>query len=471
MMHQIKPYINEHHALGPDIYEPLFDNVFSGDVYNCWQLDSNSWQLRIVGGPASGKSVLAATIARKLREEYDGEKEAVASIFVGPDVEWNEIARDGVLRSIFRQMNEKYLEPIPSDRSELQDTPDILQEKGGKTTHASINEIHQGLEERVGHLERAFLVVDGTDRCGWFSDICLEKDIEKLERLGLKVVLTSRTLARSDDEWNMVTCDNCSDPQSLQVFWECKSGKHDEPYNLCISCYDADKCCPDRDCQSMGSFIQPYTRCRVEMSEAVAGTLQNFISWDLENEHGDLGLGSQSDTKPPLSMFGNDLRNSTRPRAASWLQEEIRVQADNNVALARLRTDLVLDNTVAIQDANALSGELPRTIVTFFDAAIESVRLQAKSLSNLGLRALVIWSDGVDTVDALLSCLANISFEGKCYSLGEVLHAAQGLLVAGQDDRKPINPFTFSFSTYLTGGYCSQIDEVKMELQSAEAHP
>lgn len=49
------PYSSERHELGPDIYEGLFRNVFDGDQYQCWLLEPNSWQLRIVGGPGSGK--------------------------------------------------------------------------------------------------------------------------------------------------------------------------------------------------------------------------------------------------------------------------------------------------------------------------------------------------------------------------------------------------------------------------------
>ncbi|KAI4600505.1 hypothetical protein KJ359_000860 [Pestalotiopsis sp. 9143b] len=223
--------------------------------------------------------------------------------------------------------------------------------------------------------------------------------------------------------------------------------------------------------QAKDSFVQPYTRRRIEMNEAVAGTLSNFIARELETEHGDLGLGSGAVDPPPLSQFGAALLNSRRPLPAEWLRDHIASLADHNVALARLRVDIVHENMATIQDAEAMPGGLPSALIVLFDAEIRGVMGQSREDADLGIRALALWAEGAKTeqgeqeLQELLDQLeaTGLVEEGAC-TAERVLHATRGLLMVAKLESRPIVAYSYTFRTYVTGGYCAVVDSMRAEL-------
>ncbi|KAK9772237.1 putative AAA+ ATPase domain-containing protein [Seiridium cardinale] len=464
-MYQDNTHMSSQYDLGPDISEALFDNVLRGDVFNAWKLKASFPQLRVVGGPGSGKSALASIVARRLRESYSHNDHAIATVFMHPQMQWDQRHREAVLFEILRQLHENSnscegpnapgLEPVTA-------TLRAVQDQGLESDTILI--LQQALKERLTELEQAFLILDGTNRCDWLSTRLLENDLLELESSGLKVLITSRTLAFDEEEWSETSCDVCL-KEALQIYWRCDSGKHEEVYISCEQCHQSNEICPNSECLARDSYIQPYTRRRIDMYEAVSGTLSSFVAQDLETEHGDMGLNSTALDKPPLSRLGYALLNSRRHHAAQWLRDHITNLADCNIALARLRIDIAHENMSAIEEAEALPGGLPYAVTAFFDAVINGIQVQEEFDSGLGLKTLALWADGAESEDELVEQLVSLGgvAESEC-TIDRILYATRGCLMVGKLEDKPILPYSYTFRTYVTGGYCGVVDKVRVEL-------
>lgn len=224
--------------------------------------------------------------------------------------------------------------------------------------------------------------------------------------------------------------------------------------------------------QASNSYIQPYTRRRIDMDEAVAGTLSNFVARELETEHGNLGLDSGATDLPPLSQFGLALLNSRRSHPAPWLRNHIAGLADRNVALARLRVDIVHENMEVIQEAEALPGGLPHALTVLFDAEIQGILAQSSQIdADLGIKTLAIWAAGADTEQYLLGQLEEVGGVGEsACTIERVLHATRGLLMIAKLEARPVLPYSYTFATYVTGGYCSVVDDMRAELGLAKSN-
>lgn len=311
------------------------------------------------------------------------------------------------------------------------------------------------------------------------------------------MMMTSRSLACDDEEfYDKTSCDACN-REPLGVYWRCESGKHqtvdddcadnddadnddadddddddcekeasdcgydldyeDYPdeevgtYILCPECHKSNDICPDPVCQASNSYIQPYTRRRIDMDEAVAGTLSNFVARELETEHGNLGLDSGATDLPPLSQFGLALLNSRRSHPAPWLRNHIAGLADRNVALARLRVDIVHENMEVIQEAEALPGGLPHALTVLFDAEIQGILAQSSQIdADLGIKTLAIWAAGADTEQYLLGQLEEVGGVGEsACTIERVLHATRGLLMIAKLEARPVLPYSYTFATYV----------------------
>lgn len=204
------------------------------------------------------------------------------------------------------------------------------------------------------------------------------------------------------------------------------------------------------------------------MVDELAGTMADYVSWDIENEHGDLDLGADIGLKPPLSMLGAKLKASRRPQAAQWLRNQIVDQADQNPAIARLRVDGAHENLSAIEDIDALPGQLPEALTAMFDASIARIKEQPQLDAELGLRALALWASEIDNQDDLLSELEATSIPESLCTIERVLHATGGFLYVAQEVYKPIVPYSFSFGTYVRGGYSDIVNKTLEDLRTMQ---
>ncbi|KAF7514566.1 hypothetical protein G7054_g15202 [Neopestalotiopsis clavispora] len=412
---------------------------------------------------------MVAVVAQKLRKTYDRNDDAVASIFIGPNMPWNETSRVEVLLSVLRQLHGRDANATPLVPGM---PPSIEQTSQPNATTPPIENIHEELKVQLKRLNRAFLLVDGIDRCGWFTNTSLEFDIQRLQRLGLKVLLTSRTLAFEQEDWENEDndCDSCGDDAS-QVYWSCESGLHPQAYIICQDCHVKLKSCPYPSCRSMDSYIQPYDKRRIEMDEIVDGKLRDYVTWNLENEHGNLGFGNDLTPKPPLSMLGARIRDSRRPNASLWLQNEILKLSGGNLSggnpsLARLGLDIANETILAVDNIDASPGQLPVAVTSLFEAGIRGIQEQGSPNAEIGLKALALWKLGYNTEEILLKKLEAASIPADQCTMERVLHATRGFLQQKllNADRRIIKEYTTSFHIHVWGGYSDIINSVVEKL-------
>ncbi|ETS73431.1 hypothetical protein PFICI_15036 [Pestalotiopsis fici W106-1] len=497
-MIQSSAKISQQYEVGPDISEQLFDNILKGEVFQAWKLKDNAWPLYIVGGPGSGKSTLASTVAQKLKGCDRFRPNAVVTIFVREQMQWDDNVRFLILLNVLHQLSEQSVKPIAVDgviRQSQNRTSDAVPDSESSLIHA--------IKESLQTFDNGFLILDCIDRLGPVPGESDDHVWKQFQDLGFKVMLTSRTLAFDEEEFLGTSCDACY-RGPLQVYWRCESGMHkavdddcvgndDEEnceeeeaadcgnglccdddldvdqqvgtYILCQDCYKSSDVCPDPECQASDSFIQPYTRRRIDMNEAVAGTLSKFVARELETEHGNLGLDSGATNVPSLSQFGSALLNSRRSRPAQWLRNHIAGLADHNVALARLRVDIVHENMETIQEAEALPGGLPHALAVLFEAEIQGVLRQSQIDADLGIKALALWATGAETEQYLLEQLMEVGHvEESLCTIERVLHTTRGLLMIAKLEDRPVLAYTYTFATYIKGGYCGVVDDIIAEL-------
>jgi hypothetical protein len=155
--------------------------------------------------------------------------------------------------------------------------------------------------------------------------------------------------------------------------------------------------------------------------------MRNFISWDLEREHGDLGLGSSA-SKPPLSVLGLSFRD--HPGSALHIAEEIWGLAEGHIGLAKARLDAIHE-AQSLEELLQLRHQLPGNIVNLYEAAVESMEAQNPRQSDLGLKAIAAAGrhfDGI-TVPRMQDLLKD-SVAARPRSGEDILHAAKGFLIA-----------------------------------------
>lgn len=260
------------------VFTGLYDHIFSSPRFEYWHSKDCNSQLRVYGGPGSGKAsfffthkpgvpshipgkstlgqcktqypartssnpliltcrsscqtTLLRLAASKLQATYRGYKDAVAHVFLQPHV-------DGArATSVLTQVLQSILVQLSSNctiSGNEQCPPGKLQREQG-----DLDSLYAALVERIGHLDNAFLIIDGLDWCsvGGVQGI-LESQLVVLQTAGLKIMASTRGLCLlPPDEvyWGFeYECDgkpNCGDVTS-GLFWVC--ALH-EKFTLCASC-------------------------------------------------------------------------------------------------------------------------------------------------------------------------------------------------------------------------------------------
>ncbi|KZL65992.1 TOL protein [Colletotrichum tofieldiae] len=389
----LHPALSERSTPRLDTWEPLWNGVLENNVFHSWQRLENQWMLRCVGGPGSGKTNLSTLVAGMLEEAYNGDKEAVASIFIGMDVTSGGTAfLEDVLTSVFHQLSAKYAE-VDGDAANAKYRLYLEAWKHGHRDRHRIRLVRDALCLRLDMLEYKFLVIDDFDRCYPAVDLLLENELSLLAAKGLKVFLTSRISCLESFPLSP-TCDSCQEEngsqEKLELFWGCESCegkgvKREETYTLCEDCVDSGKAC--KKCGDSANFVQPYNHIDLNLNDN-GDWVEQFINYDLECEHGNLGLGSPNKNKPPKSRLGRQLMATRDRKALTELQGRLVRQAEGNVSLARLR----LSNEHRAQSAESvfspLSDVLPVNVVGFFHEGMRRVEEQPPERRDLGFKVI-----------------------------------------------------------------------------------
>jgi hypothetical protein len=186
--------------------------------------------------------------------------------------------------------------------------------------------------------------------------------------------------------------------------------------------------------------------------------MQKFVAWDLEKEHGDLGLQSLNDTKPPLSSRGKELRRRHGDGAQRRL-DWIVLKAFGNVGIAKLRLDLV-HSVQYLEAIDVVGDRLPGNIIALFDAGIQRLEKQPDAQRELGLCAIAAAVHNFKGVP--FATLERWVYEATSksgavkippHTLEDVLQAAQGFLVVSSAVDRVVRHYHDHFHLYASEDY------------------
>lgn len=194
--------------------------------------------------------------------------------------------------------------------------------------------------------------------------------------------------------------------------------------------------------------------------------MEAFVSWDLENEHGDLGLNSPNDSKPALSRFGYQLkRHQTRgkPPVVKALRNNIVYLAKGNISLAKLHLAGIHESPPDVDDILGDPPGLTDDFIAFFNNGIAAIEAQPDDQAKLGLRALIvtlaILGPGDSTEESLPEFLHKVRLEESSCTIANTLRATRGFLsiVTKELEVGLLLPFNESFGEFISDGYCDSV--------------
>lgn len=135
--------------------------------------------------------------------------------------------------------------------------------------------------------------------------------------------------------------------------------------------------------------------------------MKSFIAWDLEREHGDLGLGSDAH-KPPLSSFGVAFRKEKSGTAGrQWLQEVYEI-VNGSVVQAKLALDRI-HSAPSPSAVNLSPNRIPANVQALLHAAMKDIEKQPASQRELALKSIAaVGKQGNEDVGITLSRLAGL---------------------------------------------------------------
>lgn len=209
----------------------------------------------------------------------------------------------------------------------------------------------------------------------------------------------------------------------------------------------------------------------IDLNRQVDYKLMDFLKWNMEGEHGDLGLESTYHDKPPLSKLGKQLQGPRKQELQSMF-DEILFQSAGNIGMAKMRIDLVHEHG----EAHANSGMLPDAVTNMFDAVINGMMSGSGPDSRptcLGIRAIVAFTllsrrSNSKSVKFKQLATALVQEESvEAHAMHTVLHAASGLLVV---ERAPVNGslivlyYHRSFEAYMIDRYSKILWEIEQDM-------
>ncbi|KAF1840463.1 uncharacterized protein K460DRAFT_208877 [Cucurbitaria berberidis CBS 394.84] len=251
------PALQSSKGISSDVFPGAFDWFFTYGVFRRWFEARRTWQLHCIGGPGAGKSILSSLVYRHLKAHPETQHYPIVSIYVDQDVPDHEnYFVEDFLELLYIKLAETTAPRNDVSYGIYQDYSQKRRSSPSAPEGSRIRErlrlLREALYSRLGALQkaRAFLLLDGIDRCSQTLRLMLEEELAKLSDVGLSILLTSRLAVFEQGE---VRCDHRNhgnqpddDPlplasrEALDMFLECSHCGAD----LCLTCRDANRICP-----------------------------------------------------------------------------------------------------------------------------------------------------------------------------------------------------------------------------------
>lgn len=194
--------------------------------------------------------------------------------------------------------------------------------------------------------------------------------------------------------------------------------------------------------------------------------LANFIAWDLEREHGDLGLHSSA-RKPPLSRLGEQLLLKHASRPIQTVIDDIVEWSYNNISIAKARLDLVHEME-SLESLDAKKDQLPTTVTALFDFGLQQIEALPARQCDMALKSIAAAGRDVDgsEIPSLRSLLEFLGVQGV-RSGEEIVEAARGWLhVSSVGDPPSLLVYNMNFLYYVQQRYHQGLHRSSVQINS-----
>ncbi|KAF1954421.1 hypothetical protein CC80DRAFT_476171 [Byssothecium circinans] len=468
----IRPYWNETFFIQGDIYERLFDRFFQCDTIDYWMRHKHAYQIHCAGPPGCGKTTFTALAVRRIRatlHENPDTKTYIATIYMVEDIDTDEnLFLESFFHSILRQFTSGKTEQMSSHTLNENGRTDTQSQSRNPTTAARAG--MYATVEKVAEQDRCFLFVDDIDRCATRLKELLECELRVLQEKGVNIMVTSH---QPLFEEFFISCDYCPESPSgsyIRLYWSCDVCKE----QICRKCKGRGTLC--KTCKEETVWLLQREPANFIMDFIDEKHMLDFVAWDLEREHGEIGLGSDNHSKPPLSSLSISFSEGNSGTSAHALVKNICTQTSANIALIRLRLDMV-HSALSINDLGEDQDRLPKSMQTMFQHGIDRIMRQSTSDFELALNAIAAVAslgnvDGGITVAKLMATLHKrpTDAESMLEQLGEILRVTQGYLVLDssvpEEDTKVV-VYVPEFGNWALEAYNDDIEWARSQLRTS----
>ncbi|KAF2798054.1 hypothetical protein K505DRAFT_297239 [Melanomma pulvis-pyrius CBS 109.77] len=476
------PSLKKSHDLSSDIYHSLFNGFFKSDEFTSWIHRKTCPQLHCIGGPGSGKTTLTTLTAERIRHTCSQSLTGtafIATIYISEDITEDEQEFfEDFLHMVYQQLTPN--ESLIGQHIVKWYNNYVKAQHAGKCTSKRVELIAKVLHARIseiGDCGRSFLLVDSIDQCSPTLKELLERELSALHKKGLSIMVTSRLPIYQKQR--DVYCDfheaDYDYEDGLRFYLRCMSC---EDIVICFSCKDKGNFCPKcgLDTQWEESKYLIISVDRIPRSE-----LQNFVAWDLEREHGNIGLGTSDPCKlPPLSSMGISFLKAESGTAAREWVTRIVSEAHGSIALAKLGLDVVHGAT-SVGSIEWIPNRLPRNVQALFNDGIKSIEQQPEKHRNLALKSIAAVAKSEPRFSgASLSELANL-LQDRPHASGynrlpprsaeHILQASKGYLhllpPRFGSEEYTISAYNFLFCSYAAEGYNDELIWANAQLRTS----
>ncbi|KAF2760804.1 hypothetical protein EJ05DRAFT_483248 [Pseudovirgaria hyperparasitica] len=438
----------EDHDILPDIYVDLFSNFLDSDLFEQWQ--EIGWHFHCTGGPGCGKvqiitklvqdyiltfmeTTLAAIVSSKLRTKSQN---VVASIFITKRVAGYPVS---LLRIYFLDMLHSQLLELSTSAVDK-----------GTDRKERIQQYRHSIYEFLDTRKHVFLVIDSIDYCDTISSVVLEEELTMLHDHGLRIFTTSRipSLFKKEE----MEDEKCRVPECIdglnRFWWRSRASNGSEVYSVCASCKSTDKSYDDLE-------VFP-SQVEYRMDECVTDAkLREYVAWDLNREHGYLGLGLPNEHLPQYqgSRLGQQMQQTEE--YTTQLVDHVVESGAFNVAIVKMRLDNLLHAT-SLEQAMSLPDRLPRNLQTFCDAILKPITTMSDEETKNKICGLLVLEDIVDEDDDI----------DPGEELLALIRKANGLLAVFPDGTQCCNPV---LTRYINDDYDEDLYTIKCNVRNQGA--